>query len=132
MADNPEERAIAHEVLTDAGQRPGTPLYMSPEQVRGGAEIDARTDVYSVGAVLYEMLTLVEPFRGKKVGDTFEMIVSAMPVPPREKAPDRRIPQLLADICLRALAKQPSDRFQTLQERFASIDAFRRRSLESL
>ena len=64
--DDPELKEMEHEVLTDPGQRPGTPLYMSPEQIRGGGDsIDARTDVYGIGAVLYEVLTLKEPHRGE-------------------------------------------------------------------
>jgi serine/threonine-protein kinase len=124
---------VEHQVLTDVNQRPGTPLYMSPEQVRGGgADIDARTDVYSVGAVLYEVLTLEEPLRGKRVQDTFEMIVSEMPAPPRERAPGRRIPQELADICMKALAKRPKDRFATMDELIERLREFRSRALESL
>ena len=127
------DRTIEHQVLTDVNQRPGTPLYMSPEQVRGGGdEIDARTDVYSVGAMLYEMLTLCEPLRGKQVQDTFEMIVSEMPVPPREKAPDRRIPVELADICMKALAKKPADRFATMEAMNAALRDFRSRALACL
>jgi serine/threonine protein kinase len=133
--DGAEEQArvMRHEVLTDVNQRPGTPLYMSPEQVRGGgAEIDARTDVYSVGAVLYEMLTLTEPLRGAQVQETFEMIVNEMPPPPRKRAPERYIPAELAEICMRALAKKPEERFQTMQEMVETIRDFRGRALESL
>jgi serine/threonine protein kinase len=127
------DRTMEHQILTDVNQRPGTPLYMSPEQVRGGgAEIDARTDVYSVGAMLYEILTLCEPLRGKKVQDTFEMIVSEMPPPPRERAPDRRIPVELADVCMKALAKKPDDRFATMEEMNAALRDFRSWALESL
>jgi len=130
--DEEQSRIMEHQVLTDIHQRPGTPLYMSPEQVRGGgAEIDARTDVYSVGAVLYEVLTLTEPLRGKQVQDTFNKIVSEMPPPPRERAPDRTIPAELAEICMRALAKKPEDRFQSMQEMIAAIRDFRGRALES-
>jgi serine/threonine-protein kinase len=128
-----EDRVKRHEVLTDVYQRPGTPLYMSPEQVRGGgADIDARTDVYSVGAVLYEMLTLTEPLRGAQVQETFEKIVSEMPPPPRERAPERHIPGELAEICMRALAKKPQERFSTMQEMIEAIRDFRGRALESL
>ena len=121
---------MEHEVLTDVNQRPGTPLYMAPEQVRGGgAAIDQRTDVYGVGAVLYEILTLTEPLRGQKVQDTFNKIVSEMPPPPPERAPHRRIPPRLADICMKALAKKPEQRFQTMREMIAAIRSFRGRAI---
>ena len=133
---SPEEEEVSarmeHEVLTDLNQRPGTPLYMSPEQVRGGGgAIDQRTDVYSVGAVLYEILTLSEPLRGQKVQDTFNKIVSEMPQPPAERAPHRRIPPRLAEICMKALAKKPEDRFQTMREMINAIRGFRGKAIES-
>jgi serine/threonine protein kinase len=133
---SPEDEELTarmqHEVLTDMNQRPGTPLYMSPEQVRGGgADIDQRTDVYSVGAVLYQILTLTEPLRGQKVQDTFNKIVSEMPAAPAERAPNRRIPPRLADIAMKALAKKPEARFQTIREFIAAIRDFRGKAIES-
>ncbi len=126
------DERMQHEVLTDVNQRPGTPLYMSPEQVRGGgAAIDHRTDVYSAGAVLYEFLTLSEPLRGKHVQDTFELIVTDMPEPPRERAPQRVIPQPLANIAMRALAKNPEDRFASINDLIHAIREFRGKALES-
>jgi serine/threonine-protein kinase len=128
-ADGVDER-MQHEVLTDVNQRPGTPLYMSPEQVRGGgAGIDHRTDVYSLGAVLYEFLTLSEPLRGKRVQDTFNMIVSEAPQPPRERAPQRQIPQTLADIAMRALAKNPDDRYKKMTDFVDAIADFRAKAI---
>jgi serine/threonine protein kinase len=133
QADDQRMRRMEHQVLTDVNQRPGTPLYMSPEQVRGGADdIDARTDVYGAGAVLYEILTLAEPLRGKHVQETFNLIVNTMPPHPRERAPERHIPTELAEICMRALAKNPDDRFATMQELIDAIRDFRGRALESL
>jgi serine/threonine protein kinase len=128
-----QARVMQHQVLTDVNQRPGTPLYMAPEQVRGGgAEIDERTDVYGVGAVLYEVLTLSEPIRGKQVQDTFNKIVSEMPPRPQERAAGRHIPSELADIAMKALAKKPEDRFGTMPEMVEAIRDFRGRALESL
>jgi serine/threonine protein kinase len=128
-----QSQVMQHQVLTDVNQRPGTPLYMSPEQVRGGGDdIDARTDVYSVGAVLYEVLTLTEPLRGKRIQDTFEMIVNEMPQPPRERAPDRRIAPELAEICMKAMAKKPEDRYATMEAMIDALRDFRSRALESL
>jgi serine/threonine protein kinase len=130
--DEEIHRRMQHEVLTDLNQRPGTPLYMSPEQVRGGgADIDQRTDVYSAGAVLYEMLTLTEPLRGRKVQDTFDKIVSEVPQPPAERAPKRRIPPRLADIAMKALAKKPEERFQSMSELIAAVRDFRGKAIES-
>jgi serine/threonine protein kinase len=126
-----DDARMQHEVLTDASQRPGTPLYMSPEQVRGGQEIDQRTDIYSIGAVLYEILTLSEPLKGKRIQDTFELIVNATPPAPRERAPNREIPQRLADIAMRALAKKPEDRFPTMVEFIDAIRDFRGQAMRS-
>jgi serine/threonine protein kinase len=127
--DDVDDARMQHEVLTDAGQRPGTPLYMSPEQVRAGAEIDHRTDIYSLGAVLYEFLTLSEPIKGKRIQDTFEMIVNDMPPPPRERAPQRPVPQALATCAMRALAKRPEDRFASMAEFIHAIREFRGQAL---
>lgn len=131
--DELEQAIIEHEELTDIGQRPGTPLYMSPEQVRGGGDdIDARTDVYAIGAVLYEILTLKEPLRGERVSETFEMILKEPPIPPEERAPNRRAPRLLAAIAMRALEKVPERRFQTMQEVVDALRDFRGRAFQSL
>ncbi|WP_428308846.1 serine/threonine protein kinase [Lacipirellula sp.] len=127
-----DSRMMEHQILTDVNQRPGTPLYMSPEQVRGGSdEIDARTDVYSAGAVLYEILTLTEPLRGKQIQETFEKIANEMPAPPRERAPQRQIPAALADIAMTAMAKRPEDRFETMEAMIEAIRNFRGRALVS-
>ncbi len=131
--DDLERALMEHEELTDVGQRPGTPLYMSPEQVRGGGvEIDGRTDVYAIGAVLYELLTLKEPLRGERVNETFEMILKERPIPPEQRAPNRKIPRLLAAIAMRALEKSPADRFQTMQELVDALRDFRSRAFQSL
>ena len=130
--DEPERQLMEHEELTSAGQRPGTPLYMSPEQVRGGGEIDARTDVYSIGVVLYEILTLKEPHRGDRVNETFEMILKESPIPPEQRTPNRYVPALLSKITLKALEKNPNDRFQTMQEMVDALREFRGRAIQSL
>ena len=132
-ADDPTNAAMEHEVLTDVNQRPGTPLYMAPEQVRGGGQdIDARTDVYAVGAVLYEMLTLREPLRGKRVNETFDLIINQPPIAPRLRAPERNVPPLLAKIAMRALEKDRDQRYQSMTEVIDAVRDFRGRALQSL
>ncbi len=78
--------------LTASGQRPGTPLYMSPEQVDGNRGIDERTDIFSAGVCLYELLAIREPFRGATIDETFENIKSKHVIPPSERAPEPRHP----------------------------------------
>ena len=108
-----------------ADERGGTPLYMSPEQIVGNRLIDERTDIFSLGVVMYEMLAQREPFRGRNIQETFDNILHKQPMPPREAAPHRFIPQVLEDICLRAMSKDPNDRFPTMQEMMKAVQKFR-------
>lgn len=96
----------------------GSPPYMAPEQARGqGERVDARTDVYGLGAVLYYLLTGLPPHDGDTVKDVIVKAQGAPVVPPRDI--NRRVPQGLARICLKAMAADPQARFQ-------SADALRR------
>ena len=97
----------------DRGRRAGTDHYMVPEQVRGeGNQIDGRADIYSLGVVLYELLTGRRPFEGRKRKEVYEQILSARdPRPPREI--NHTIHPDLQDICLKAMAKPVSARYLT-------------------
>jgi serine/threonine-protein kinase len=107
--------------LTQSGQRPGTPLYMSPEQVNGRQHIDERTDIFSMGVLIYEMLVFKEPFRGRNVKETFARIVHAQPVPPSEVQPEAGIPPSLDELVMTAISKKPGDRFSTMLELIEAI-----------
>lgn len=103
--------------LTMAGERPGTPLYMSPEQVNvNRAQVDERSDIFSVGVVLYETAALREPFRGSVIQETFENIIHDTPMPPSERSPEQGIPKAFDDVVMKAIAKTPTDRFQTMRQ----------------
>jgi hypothetical protein len=99
--------------LTSFGQSIGTPEYMSPEQSQG-LGVDARSDVYSLGIVLYEMAAGRVPFRGASITDVGYQVVHVPPAPPRQLNP--HTPPYLESVILRALAKRPEDRFQTAGE----------------
>jgi WD40 repeat protein/tRNA A-37 threonylcarbamoyl transferase component Bud32 len=108
--------------MTMEGQVLGTPAYMSPEQARGEARrVDGRSDVYSLGVVLYRLLTGELPFRG-----TTRMLLHQVlyddPRPPRRL--NDRLPRDLETICLRALAKEPRSRYQTAGDFAADLRRF--------
>ena len=104
--------------MTEAGSIIGTAQYLSPEQARG-SPVDQRSDVYSVGIVLYEMLTGKVPFTGETPLEIAMKHLSEVPVPPSELRAD--VPEDLDLIALRALAKDPEDRYQTSEEMDADL-----------
>ena len=99
---------------TDAGMVMGTPYYMSPEQCEGRAQLDHRTDIYSLGVILFEMLTGQVPFAGDGYGEVMTKHISLPPPAARKFVPD--LPIALEAILSRALAKDPDARFQTMLE----------------
>jgi len=102
--------------LTQTGALMGSLYYMSPEQIRGMAALDGRTDVYSLGVVLYEMTTSNKPFEAAEPFSLMRAHVEQAPTPPCELDPS--LPPELNEILLTALAKEP-------ERRFSSADAFR-------
>ena len=105
--------AGSNQFLTKAGMIVGTASYMSPEQARG-LDVDGRTDVWSLGVVLYEMLTGKLPFTGETSTDTLAAILTKSPVPPSQLAPD--IPPELERIILKALTSKREDRYQSAED----------------
>ncbi len=101
----------------------GTPAYMSPEQARGEEHrIDGRSDIFSLGAVLYEMLTGRPPFRASNQADLLQRIATTSPRPLRQY--DEHIPRELERICLRALSQRASDRYATAHDMAENLREF--------
>ena len=114
ITDRAEDRDT---MKTMSGSVVGTPAYMPPEQARGLVdEMDERSDIYSLGALLYELLTVVPPFTGRNPWDILERVCGEDPVPPSEKAPGREIPPELDAVVLKCMAKDREDRYQSVQE----------------
>jgi hypothetical protein len=108
--------------LTQEGTSLGTPSYMSPEQFRGGA-IDGRSDIFSLGAVLYWMCTGKKPFPGDTVTIASFQVAYENPIPPTQAKTD--LPKDLDEIISRCLAKNPSKRYATCGDLAADLDAVR-------
>ncbi len=100
-AHNPRDRIV------------GTPMYMSPEQASGSSDIGPATDIYALGATMYEMIVGRPPFRGSTIMDTLKMVKTIEPVPPRQLQPN--VPADLQTICLKCLHKDPAQRYKTAE-----------------
>ncbi len=110
---------------TQTGLILGTPSYMAPEQARGQSSlVSPRTDVYGLGAVLYELLTGQPPFREDSQLSTILQVLEGEPTPPT--LIDKRLPRELERICLRALEKSPDDRYPTAVALADDLDRFLR------
>lgn len=110
---------------TVEGHISGTPRYMSPEQALGRiSEIDGRSDLYSLGAILYEMLTLQHYVGGATVRETLRNVVTRVPKPPRWRTPHQDIPRELDAICMKCLAKAKEDRYASVVHLIHELEAY--------
>ncbi len=100
----------------------GSPAYMAPEQLRGSQRVDGRTDIWSAGVILYELLTGDIPFNGPNAGAVFAAILENEPVPPGMLRPD--LPTGIDDVVLKCLKRDPKNRYATVGELAESIGEF--------
>ncbi|MDE3046333.1 MAG: protein kinase [Verrucomicrobiota bacterium] len=110
----PETRP-KEEDLTRPGKITGTLAYMAPERLKGQSS-SVQTDLYALGVILYQLLTLQLPFQRKTISAFRKQVDSEQIADPTELAPYRDIPHPLAAICLKCLSKNPADRFQSVEE----------------
>lgn len=108
--------------LTATDQIVGTPLYISPELARGIAHVDHRTDIYALGVIVYEMITGTPPFTGQNHFQLLYKHGNEAPDPPSQRSKKANIPAHLESAVLRALEKNPDDRFSSMREFCAAIE----------
>ena len=113
LAKSHGEASTAAKVQTESGLVMGTATYMSPEQARG-IGVDARTDIFSLGVVFYEMIAARAPFEGATISDVIAAILKEEPAPLRQYSPE--VPVELEWIMKKALAKDREERYQTIKE----------------
>ncbi len=116
--------------VTRAGAVVGTPYYMSPEQAKGSSAIDARTDVYAIGVLLYQATTGQVPYQAETFNELLFKIVLEIPPPPQTYVPD--LDPEFAGIILRAMAREPELRFQSCADFAAALQSFHTARTSSL
>lgn len=120
---------VPDQLRTQTGSVLGTPAYMSPEQARGSANLDQRTDLYSLGTILFEMLTGGLPYAGSNFNEFFANLLMEEPRAPKEVCPT--FPEEAEPLVRKAICKNPDERFQSateMLEALATLPGFDRRS----
>lgn len=103
----------------------GTPAYMPPEQAAGKVDrVDERSDIYALGALLYEILAFRPPFRGRNFKETLRQVITQAPVPPSQRNPENPPSPALEAICLKCLAKRPRERYQTVKAMLDDLEQY--------
>ncbi|MCA9678588.1 MAG: protein kinase, partial [Myxococcales bacterium] len=118
-----EQNKVTVNPMTQAGDLVGTPQYMAPEQIRG-EHVDGRTDVYALGAIVYEMITGRLPFEGPSLMAILSRHLMDPPVPPTQRRPDLAIPPVIDALVMELLAKAPDARpasMEVVTERLAHV-----------
>ena len=111
---------------TLCGEIKGTPGYMAPEQAKGGEQIkDERTDIYALGSILYELLTLQRAIPGDDVNSIVSNTIKGEILSPVERRTDLSIPSSLNAVCMKALKLEPAERYQSVEDIITDIDAYR-------
>jgi serine/threonine-protein kinase len=113
----------APSALTSTKEMLGSPLYMSPEQLRNAKSVDHRADIWAMGVILYELITGALPFMGDNLGELFAAILETDPRPLRQLAGDV-VPQGLNDVVMRCLQRKPEQRFQSATELMQALAPF--------
>ena len=125
--------ATERETVTGSFTRPGmvagTPAYMSPEQARGES-VDARSDLFSVGLLLYHCLTGVAPFTGSNSDEVLNQVLASNPIPPSTRVPE--LTKVWDPILAKALQKDPARRYQSAEEMLAAVEAVESSKTRSL
>jgi serine/threonine protein kinase len=107
-----------------ARMKAGTPEYMAPEQItKSGQDLDVRSDIWSLGVILYEILTLTVPFQGANAKEVLMRVMVEQLEPPSQRAPNRPVPPGVEDICRRALSKNRDFRYGSVVELLADLEA---------
>ena len=126
-SDAAETTMRTDQARTGEGWIVGTPAYMSPEQAEG-KPVDARSDVFSFGAVFYEMATGTSPFRGESAASTMAAVLTATPAPPSQSSP--HVPRELDRVVSRCLRKEPSRRYQSMADLALELEEIKSESGE--
>ena len=112
-------KIIDYTSITSTGEVMGSPIYMSPEQVKDSKHIDKRSDLYTLGLILYEMLTKRLPYSATNIPELFQKILNEQPIPPRRWKP--LIKNEIENIILKLLEKEPYKRFSSISELITAI-----------
>jgi len=124
LIDLPNSNYQSSSSLTPSGRSYGTPLYTTPELIRGDSMVDGRVDVFCLGSVLFEILTHKQLLQGETIDEIKGELLNRPLPKPSQVAPEKEIPEPLEDICCHSLAIEPRDRFDSVQALSSALQAY--------